>query len=1298
MASTIELIQALYANPPSISVATTSANETPYGGFLGPMNNNLPIQPWENRRTSLFTMPANFIMNPQNNIANTYTLTMLTANNFLVNYIFPMQVSDQLTFSKTQMIFGPYLPDQVPHLGIVRFVKARMQSSTQTLIRYGLGFQMEHEFMKTPAGVTAHLMHYKQIANAFIEHLQLQVINAILTVDDWERNRLQQLRGMAGASYDKQVDKIMEREKDFWAYVQQTDANAWTLLDNAVEEMHGIYSPQPLTTWIVDHRVPGYCKHTADQTEYALYGPGNQLNVRSGIEYFQTDVKGNRIYSTRSFLNDGEIFNALERVAQIGGYHLCADRPNLNYTSLYSSSDRSVRIPSEDTDSMVELTLDKFVLNCQRFTPGGMLKTTRDLNYQETAGSSLEHDFLYHKIGGSIVPRAFWGQLNPEHFNGTDQQRLAQTVLASMSTVNNRKGILQAIRNLHTCMKIMHDQSMDNVFNALPGVLNIAGISTFTNDNTRSPAMANNNFGSLNWTISDDEKLPKAIGHLPPFYGTYGGFKTLQSTYREVGPVGQNLRAKFSTFHLQMIADSMDAFEEFVDVLDKSFPGSALLNPNWASPAIQNATKYDVAFQNLVGRQFPSYPLYLQSAQDHGDTNRGLQAFEYALLEVVKVAASIPQNEMHKLVAGAFGGNITSAAQQEIRKQTSMAPAFISALQAVDGNTDIYFYGLCFLRLTWLIIDRNQTAALIEAFKRTDSRIQSHLTTISVANRFETLFFDTAQRFRRAFVENPSLLAFANAVSMVVSIATLGVSRSRVDERGMPLALTPLTIGARAYQEFVRTIRDGEWSATVGDFRIGVGRYDTYASFRKNTRDAKQVQSLNEHLALLSKYMRADPQSDPSSNIQNMPVLLNAAYHVNPGSAPLPAKGAEEEERERDEFLRRRRQEASRIFEDDDREVFSSRMNAKKARVRRTFESGGGDGDGGDDDSRRGAVFDGNSYEQFMSSSAAGVSRSERSPFFNPLQGIFNVLDATDIDKEVTPHFQHNFALACSRLGNQPEMLWIVLAWLFTPITEQSLMASYTHHYYHPVNYIIARPHNTYKATTGVKLIPGSETGQSYIAHVNVEIGNDPTVQTMNVAMRAYTGAGVNKSENIFIAPNIMVTEYVMGGGTAMMNPEDYDPANAIYGRTKSASLIFMMTPRNVPLPLVFSLTGTLSWTDPQGVSTVVRSGTRYSYPSAPFYNRIWGFKRFEANNSRRPVLLGNKPSQAFIPNDVMFLDYTEYLDQHSKTPIWGVAPHGHWRPHLIGAGKQRQRLGKDPVTPDNALMNVKTFAFDTLL
>lgn len=125
MANTAELSQFMTANPLTVSIGGGALNDSAFTAWLGPTTNIAPLQPWENRRTSMWTMPAQYIMNPSQNIENTFTLTMLTLNNFLINFILPMKVTDQITFVKQAMIFGPICP-------IVSLISALSASLTPT--------------------------------------------------------------------------------------------------------------------------------------------------------------------------------------------------------------------------------------------------------------------------------------------------------------------------------------------------------------------------------------------------------------------------------------------------------------------------------------------------------------------------------------------------------------------------------------------------------------------------------------------------------------------------------------------------------------------------------------------------------------------------------------------------------------------------------------------------------------------------------------------------------------------------------------------------------------------------------------------------------------------------------------------------------------------------------------------------------------------------------------------------------------------------------------------------------------
>ncbi len=1206
MATSAELSQFLSANPPSVSIGGGSLNDSAFTAWLGPTTNVAPLQPWENRRTGLWTMPSDYIMNPARNMENTFTLTMLTVNNFLINYILPMKVTDQITFSKQMMIFGPHLPNRVPHLGPVRFVNSYMQRSSQTLIRYGLGFQMEHEHMKTEMGAKVLIYSYKQIAQAFIEHMQLDAINALLNADDWERSRFVQLKGLQDATYTRQTEAIMEREKDLWAYVQQESANAWSHLDSFVEEKHGYISPNPLNTWIVDHRVTVYCRHVpSDQVKFAEFGPGNQQNVRSGIEYFRIDERGNSVYATRSFYNDGQLLNSLEHIRQNGGYWIVADPPGTDYKSKYTSHDLTIEIHDEDGNCLSPISLDKMIANCNRFTSAGTLKTSDDLYIQDSKNSKLEDDFLYHLIDGKVVPLAFFGQLQPKHFNSVNQQNLAESVIAQLVINTQRAGLNSALRDLDECMRVIHSSATRE--SLLDQLNEFTSASGFQERITGSLALKGNQFGSMDLSQSGSPQ------QLPATHGNYAGFKTIAENVKAGVPSGT-----YSSYYFTKISAALPIFEAFVDNLKIMFPNSAVFKVEWASPQLQTPTIYDVAFENLIGRQYPSFPIYRRVAGGGSSNN---------LAQLRTDARGILVLFQGALDAGTLSPQLITVFNK-----------VVDFLGAAINDASIYKLAYAILRALWYTVGLDNTRFVDEVFEEVDRRIQARLYDIPVQNPDQTRFLDALRKFRSALRDYPDFINYANEVANLVE---------NLDAATETYAMLPATVPAHIYSDLLRTPEVG----------YAVSRWDTYAPFKRG--NPSNDGSIAGFIEGLSNY-RGALASDPSNKLENMPLVKNAAISQTAGVIPG-HPNAQKQAMLQKRFNEQRQQQQQR-------DVIADVVERDRSGVRRTFESGSG--------------------------RSSSTSRKQQDAFHDPNAQISSFLDNTTVQKQLTGDFNWNFSSACSRFGSQPEFLCIILAFLWTPITEQALLASFDNNIMHPFNYVLVQPHRTYATVDGIKCIPGSETGNTVIAHVNVEIGNDPTVQTYNAALRMYHGACINNAKNIFVAPNIMVTEYLFGCGTDFCNPNKYDPVRAIYGTSKGASLMCFLYPRNTPLPLYFSLTGTMSWRDPMGAQISVHTGDKYAYATAMFENRIWGFNRINANNPDAVARIAGKRDKSFTPNMVVCRDAARYHDQTNNSWTRVTSTVAHWRIHLIGANKKRQRLGKDPVTPDNIQTGCTTFSF----
>lgn len=1117
MTSSVAFVRQLDANPPHITTGGQSRTNNPYGvSYSNPLVSR-PVNSYDQLESDAWVATSNALIEPVT-IETTFYLAVLSANNFLIQTILPVQVIDKPQKTWTKFIFKPYLPNKMPYFSVARFVKGSREEREAAFVRVGLGFTLEQNFMATPLGAQFYIYHMKQISQSFIEQLQHDALYALLNSDMWALDAIGKRRDVNGKVFVDQMATVMEREVLLFNYMQKT-SNAWVQLNRWVDSRSNLYTNEKLNTWILDQRIDGFRTNVpTDQTDFYIFGPGNQSNLQDGIQYFHRDTLGNTIYCTRGYrIDERPEFNPLENIVQTGEYYMNVDQRDTDY-SKYDSNVRSMQIYNEGLDCMSTLTLNDMIENCQRFNARGDLITTNQ--FRLNAGqdfSDLQHDFLYRKNNaGEIVPKLLFGQLERAHCNDIDKRNLGESVCHALKMNMTSDQIGTMLNDLQRCVNVI-------------ATLNASDISDWLADLNASTISAESfelNTGAGGVPVIATQNWP-----LPPTHASYRGFKEIQRQ-ADIPALAELLRRAFSPQYIDIIQKNMPLFDRYIETLDGMFPGCALLTPSLGAANIANATLKDAAFENLLKRQVPFVTIV-----PRGLTDAAIAAFD----------------------------------QDTNRQVNNFLPA--------DGITGRPFYGISDdasvdTLARRYVINTLYRAVGGNAYDATFARLNGEINRTSPAN------FD-----------NRALLSLIN------------------------IAL-PINTDPDRNQVIQSLTSEAEYSVSSGTAQALLARGGFAAT---NAVDFARIESTY-----------ADRYNGASTKIENLALSRNVNTGlVTSSSAPTPTPVVATA-------------------------PVSNFRSQRSVGFSGTFTAP--------------SVPTGTSA-QFLPTMAIST------PGQSELQEALN-----------TPQMRGHYTEACQRFANEPQYLVPVLLFLFTKITKFSVRASSDHNFWHPFNYIVARPHMLYDAVSGIKTIPGSGTGNTYISQMAANVANDNQTNETMVHVTAWTGAAVTaQTPRVFVAPNILVVKYHKGNGVGWINPVDYAPSQGVFGSDNDASLMAFAQPRNEKYGKCFSLSGELSMTDVMGQTVPIRTNTDeklWSYSSAGFYNRIYGFNLW---NWKTPVR-GLKPREIFVPNRVVYASLALYRNQITHAYDRATVNTGHWPSELVGPNKAAQRVGDKALTDFCAL------------
>lgn len=1309
MAGATSLRVPFTTSPPSIGVQNSSLTSQPYYAFFGTPETMQPLASYTDIAQTMRTFPE-ALKGQSRFLETTFTLLALTANAFLTTSILPLEYTNDLSFTWNEWVFHPYLPEQTPHLGVVRFVQSQTTTRRKALSRRGIGLTLEHGFMETELGRQTYAMEVRQIAQAINEGLQLEALFALMTAQKSELDRLRQLNGDANNVHNAHVDAILQRELDTWAYMQQT-RHAWLSLDDYVERAIETYARGGFKAWIVDIRVESFRKRVAqDQTTFSIHGPGFMENMQQGAQHYSVDAVGNVVYATRSFLVDeAKPINPLESVAQIGEYFRCADVPDMDF-SKYDTSFRTQLFYDEDADVMKPCTLKDKLANCGRFHPDGTLRTFSDMRVKNLNDlDDQRRDFLHYETPSrELVPLSLFGQLKPEFFNESDYQDLARTAFASLNTNSYEwrqyeKAFNTLIKYIQVIDRIGYDAKYEawvialTAWNKSEATMN-TGANSYPGADGAGDIQGNISRSLDMFTDGNDYGFNSKWQVLPPTHGTYGGFKTIQSMFDTKNP---SYAQVFNMDAAKEISEAITIFDDFVSKIAMYFPKSLAASALWVSPNIHNPEAHDAVFENLLCRQFPSRPIFVRPLFDI-TTN-----LSSAIADVYNSTAATLDANLEALKNAIAGDTATLRGNGVEDEFTTIQPSLRNLFNTVTGPLEL---------LNPAARARANIGLRIGAGAADELNIQPvpgskiTVTADALSKAFDAaklaelkmwMMFPTQSRNAAAAKAKILLwLAFVNTADLKLTNASDIVKRFEriIDtlraEVGDINSLSLVDVDRRlvAVKSSIDAVILEAFASNRADYTDGMDK-----KIRGLLDQIDSVANLSAISAPANSNLRTRGAYNDMQNFRAAPIRIGRSAFITyvktrpnesrflPGSGTLVHAPMSNRELNDSESFPIWDLNYAESQDKADNVMNLPLVQNAKARL----QSGAPQ-----NSARRFTVqeFAASSRRISGMPSISSGPDAKRARFDSNIVGGSQSPDIStqfveppdfttdNVDNVLPEHMKKTFKSLCSIFSGQIGHQLISFIFMFTPVTRQALEATVNYNLLHPFDYIVARPHATYGTVASIKMKPGSETGNTLFGNMQVTVGDDTTVQVVQAAVRFYQGAVIKKPDNIFVVRNSMVVSYHGGLGSGFINPQSnsYNPSIGLFGENRDASIIVLAIPRHERLiGRALSLSGSLSAVDPVGrVDRLSSSAGAYTYNTVAFYRRLCKWYSTQFNDYEYMV---NSPGIGdIVPNTVVFSSTAIYRDP--KTGQWnmGTSNLGHWKTHTVGANKHNARIGRE--------------------
>ena len=240
-------------------------------------------------------------------------------------HVLPWLYTEELHVKWNIWRFNRTMMDYEPEQGVPRYVSYESESRSDSLVRRGLAFIIEHGFYKTEIGRQHYLMNLKQIVEAVHETVYYGVIHELLAAP----NFYQQWQRQHGRQHSlMQNDATVTLAEERWRFAcVQKDVKGLFVLDAEIKDRMRRVGIEP-DAWVFPSKMAIYASMVPEYfNEYNRGGAPATKALEDGAKRFDS-FRGNRVFETRSF--DTDFMNAgatepLTRHRQIGEYYVLGE-------------------------------------------------------------------------------------------------------------------------------------------------------------------------------------------------------------------------------------------------------------------------------------------------------------------------------------------------------------------------------------------------------------------------------------------------------------------------------------------------------------------------------------------------------------------------------------------------------------------------------------------------------------------------------------------------------------------------------------------------------------------------------------------------------------------------------------------------------------------------------------------------------------------------------------------------------------------------------------------------------------
>jgi len=251
-------------------------------------------------------------------------------DDWYTRHVLPWLYTEELHVKWNIWRFNRTMMDYEPEQGVPRYVSYESESRSDSLVRRGLAFIIEHGFYKTELGRQHYLMNLKQIVEAVHETAYFGVMHELLAAPNFYL-QWQAKHGKSTSILSNDAVSALAEERWRFACVQK-DIKGLFILDAEVKDRMRRVGIEP-DAWIFPSKMAIYASMVPEYfTEFVRGGEGAASALEKGAKRFDT-FRGSRVFETRPFDTDFMSQGAIEplmRNREIGEFYAYDDFHDVN--------------------------------------------------------------------------------------------------------------------------------------------------------------------------------------------------------------------------------------------------------------------------------------------------------------------------------------------------------------------------------------------------------------------------------------------------------------------------------------------------------------------------------------------------------------------------------------------------------------------------------------------------------------------------------------------------------------------------------------------------------------------------------------------------------------------------------------------------------------------------------------------------------------------------------------------------------------------------------------------------------